>query len=361
MLRVSKTLRIESQVAQFITQARSTGLEKHWISLLRGQNVETTHLQQLDNLLKNVLEKPTPQTLDQNRPWAESFIDPISKQSVLKWEIPKATRLELKEKALQQATAEKSSDTQSRAKEIYRASFNELRSKLIQLNASKQKGPIYPTLKVGYKNDSPYQRYLFDMEQRFKTLGPEERERDFLRRQAEYEEKRPDLLYFTPGTVRLFDYLYRKPQPPADQLRKTYDQVYKDFPFFVNSKKLNWKVSDPVARTILDKWKALSFVVLKAYSPLELNHEEDPLERIAEAGREKAFNHTIANLGTSKRTLRNIEKFVSTWYEDTYRQVFGDVTWDNLSPEVQADVLLMFEKQKFFVPLNEELYKTINL
>jgi hypothetical protein len=325
--------------------------------LLRGQQVETTHLQQLDNLLKNILEKPIPHPRDENRAWAEGFIDPISKQSVLKWEIPKAVRIELKDKALQKAEEEKSSNIQLRAKEIYRKSFNDLRSKLIQENAHKQQGPVYPTLKVGYNPNSPYHRYQFDQHQRSSRLSPEDQQKDFLSRQSEYERLRSALVDKFPGTIRLFDYLYRKPDPPADQKRKTYDQVYKDFPFFVNSKQLNWKASNPTAQAILDKWKKFSFVVLKAYSPLEMKHEIDPFERIAEAAREKWFNHTLANLPNITRNLKNCENYISTWYEDTFKDLFGS-SWSDISPEVQADVLLMLEKQKYYLPANEDLFRS---
>jgi hypothetical protein len=143
--------RLQSQVNLFVRIARRTGLESDWIALLNGKSVSPQSLSRLDSLLKHlIVSSPIRPTTFSNECHAETIVDPITKQNIFRFEIPKKVRLAAKEEALQKASKD-----EAKAKQIYKQTIEDIKTDLIKNYASKQVAKRNPPLRTGVDANSP--------------------------------------------------------------------------------------------------------------------------------------------------------------------------------------------------------------
>eukprot|EP01101_Sappina_pedata_P006665 TRINITY_DN3380_c0_g1_i1.p2 TRINITY_DN3380_c0_g1~~TRINITY_DN3380_c0_g1_i1.p2 ORF type:complete len:504 (-),score=295.62 TRINITY_DN3380_c0_g1_i1:159-1670(-) len=150
--------RLQSQVNLFVRIARRTGLESDWLSLLNGKPVPQQSLARLDSLLKHlIVSSPVKPTTFSTECFAETSVDPITKQNIFRFEIPTKVRLAAKENAIAQSPKD-----EAKAKQIYKSSIQAIKADLIKNFASKQVEKRNPPLRTGVDTDSPIVKGLND-------------------------------------------------------------------------------------------------------------------------------------------------------------------------------------------------------
>jgi hypothetical protein len=137
--------RLQSQIFSFVRQARASGLENDWIDLISGKEVPQNRLEKIDELVVNVLSKSSVKDHDidhATQPWAEHTSDFFTHRNIIRYEIPKATRENLRAEALKEAPQDEA------ARALYRQKISDLRHQLIRSHALNQTAPLVPPLRV---------------------------------------------------------------------------------------------------------------------------------------------------------------------------------------------------------------------
>jgi len=136
-----KNCLIRTQVYDFITRARSSGLESEWINLINDKQVNQEKLAQLDSLVLNVL-RTSPKEISLTRPSISINHHPFTNNAVIEYEIPKEVRESLKQEAL------KTVSNEDKAKELYRSNLRSLREQLLRQYAVNNPQNVLPPLKT---------------------------------------------------------------------------------------------------------------------------------------------------------------------------------------------------------------------
>jgi hypothetical protein len=292
--------RLQLQIQSFVRQSRQAGIEKDFIDLLQGKNVDKVSVKKLDNLIKKVLSTSSSSLPTQNREgsWSEFKFDNLTNQNIVEFEITRETREQLKKEAIQEAQKENSGDVQRKAREIYQNKFNSLRNSLITQVAQISTQPTIPPIKVEHVPN----KALDEADERIKKASAAEK--------LEIQNEGLENPFIDDGTKELIRIVQKERAKRVDVPLPKFDYE---------------KMTIPENQEAVQKFKKLNSLAGKffslGYSPQAPSLEDNPLYRVIRGRYDKIALYKQQNFNTIQQRLLNIhesnvkfnEEFKNQW------------------------------------------------
>jgi hypothetical protein len=298
---------LQVQIQSFVRQARQSGIEKDFVNLLHGKKVDQVAVKKLDNLINKILTSSILQSQKPDGPWSEFKYDNLTNQNIVEYEIPRETREQLKQQALQEAQ-----NDQKKARDIYCNKFNSLRDSLISQVAQISTQPTIPPIKVPHVPNKD----LDEIDERMKKASDAER--------LDIENEGLVNPFLDNGTKELIRTVQKERAKQVNVPLIKYDYQ---------------KMTIPENQEAVENFKRLNTLAGKffslGYNPEATSLEDNPLYRVIRGRYNKIALYKQENFHAVQQRLLNIhesnvkfnEEFKNLWdvTEDEYFERFPEL------------------------------------
>jgi len=320
---IARLTRLHAQVYSFVNAARSSGLEHDWIKLITGKPVGQDQLFHIDKLLSNALRERNTPSRDPSRSFAQLTVDAFTNQHILRYEIPKAVRLDLQKQALEQTKDE------AKAKQIYREMFNQHRAQLLRPYALRQPEITIPPLKVEITDlVLPEGQELSD------DLPPEE--------------------------ITLFNdmhnFLETFENSDLETILKEHISPWKlKDPKDITSTP-NWQAAtNPISKPFIDELQPFVGALRKSYFPIDepkkVTIDDVPVIKLMQATIQKLYNQKVRQQKQIEFQVASLQRMMQETEQEIYHiREYSDKEEYDRFPEYKEELKRLLLKSKWNIP-----------
>jgi len=325
---IAQLTRLHSQVYSFVNAARSSGLEHDWIKLITGKPVGQDQLFHIDKLLSNALRERNTPSRDPSRSFAQLTVDAFTNQHILRYEIPKAVRLDLQKQALEQTKDE------AKAKQIYRDLFNQHRAQLLRPYALSQPEITIPPLKVEITNE-------------ITDLVPPEESKELL-----------DNL--PPEEISLFNDMNKLLESFANSDLETILKEHVSPLKFRDPKDItstpNWQAAtNPISKPFIDELQPFVGALRKSYFPIDepkkVTIDDVPVIKLMQATIQKLYNQKVRQQKQIEFQVASLQRMMQETEQEIYHiREYSDKEEYDRFPEYKEELKRLLLKSKWNIP-----------